>query len=121
MDIRTASGRPVDGITLEAVMSGEITASDVRIHPDTLRHQAEVAERHGNRQLGQNLRRAAELVSLSDGEVLRIYEALRPHRSSAEELQAIAECLDAADAQLCADLMREAAEVYEARGLLRPE
>ena len=36
------SGRPVSEVTLDAVRAGEITPDDVRIHPDTLQHQARV-------------------------------------------------------------------------------
>ena len=37
-----------------------------------------IAQQHGNPQLADNLRRAAELTELPDEEVLAIYEALRP-------------------------------------------
>ncbi len=42
-----------------------------------------MAEAHGNPQLAGNLRRAAELTALGDDEVLAIYDALRPGRSTA--------------------------------------
>ena len=112
------SGRPLEEITLEAVLNDELTGEDVRIHPDVLRRQAEVAERHGNAQLGENLRRAAELTALSDAEVLELYEALRPRRSTRSQLEAIASRLEAGGAVLCAALVREAAEVYDRRGIL---
>jgi propanediol dehydratase small subunit len=114
------SGRPIDDITLEAAVSGDLSPADLRVHPDTLRHQADVAEAHGNPQLGENLRRAAELTALPDDEVLAIYEALRPGRSTAPGLESIAARLEAAGAPLCAALVREAAEVYARRGLLKP-
>ena len=117
---RALSGRPIDDITLDAVARGDLSPADLRIHPDTLRHQAEVAEAHGNPQLGENLRRAAELTALPDDEVLAIYEALRPGRSTAAGLESVAARLDAANAPLCAALVREAAEVYAGRGLLKP-
>ena len=78
----------------------------------------QVAETHGNPQLGDNLRRAAELTALPDDEVLAIYEALRPGRSTLAGLEAIASRLEAESAPLCAALVREAAEVYDRRGLL---
>ncbi len=90
------------------------------MHPDTLRRQAEVAETHGNPQLGENLRRAAELTALPDDEVLAVYEALRPGRSTAAGLAAVAARLESAEAPLCAALVREAAGVYARRGLLKP-
>jgi len=110
---RALSGRPLDEITLEAAVNGDLSPADLRIHPETLRHQARVAEEHGNSQLGENLRRAAELTALADGEVLAIYEALRPGRSTLAELQGVAERLETGEAHLCAALVREAAAVYE--------
>jgi len=117
---RALSGRPIEGLTLEAAVCGDLSPADLSVHPNTLRYQAEVAEAHGNPQLGENLRRAAELAALPDDEVLAIYEALRPGRSTAAGLETIAARLEAADAPLCAALVREAAEVYARRGLLRP-
>ncbi len=77
-----------------------------------------MAEAHGNPQLDETLRRAAELTALPDDEVLAIYEALRSSRSTAAGLESIAAQLEAASAPLCAALGREAAEVYARRGLL---
>jgi len=82
MEIRALSGRPVESLTVQAVRTGEVGVADLRIHPDTLEHQAVVAAEHGNPQLAENLRRAAELTRLSDDEVLAVYEALRPSRST---------------------------------------
>ena len=112
---RALSGRPLDEITLEAAVNGDLSPADLRIHPETLRHQACVAEEHGNSQLGENLRRAAELTAMPDDQVLEVYEALRPGRSTLAELQAVAERLEAVGAPLCAALVREAAAVYERR------
>ena len=80
--VRALSGKPVESLTVEAVRAGEIGVADLRIHPETLERQAVVAEEHGNPQLAENLRRAAELTRLPDEEVLAIYEALRPGRST---------------------------------------
>jgi propanediol dehydratase small subunit len=120
MTCHALSGRPLAEITLDAAARGDLSPADLRIHPDTLRRQADVAERHGNPQLAGNLRRAAELTALGDDELLAVYEALRPGRSMLAELEAIAVRLEAADAGSCAALVREAAAVYERRGLLRP-
>ena len=114
---RALSGRPVAEITLEAVRAGEVGLADLRMHPDTLEHQADVAQRHGNPQLAANLRRAAELTALPDEEVMAIYEALRPGRSSAAELTDLAASLDARGLPRCAALIAEAAAVYARRGL----
>ena len=120
MNCTALSGRPLSEITLEAAARGDLSAADLRIHPDTLRRQADVAERHGNPQLAENLRRAGELTALGDEELLAIYEALRPARSSLAELEAIAARLEASGAASCAALVREAAAVYERRGLHKP-
>jgi len=115
--VRALSGRAVEGLTVQAVRAGEIGLADLRIHPETLERQAVVAAEHGNPQLAENLRRAAELTRLPDDEVLGIYEALRPGRSTAAQLTALAGSL--ADRRLprCAALVAEAAEVYARRGL----
>jgi propanediol dehydratase small subunit len=113
------SGRDSADLTLDRLAREELAADDVRIHPDTLVHQAEVAEAHGNPQLGRNFRRGAELALMSEQDVLALYEALRPYRASAEELDALATRLDEVPAPLCAALVREAAAVYLRRGLLR--
>lgn len=104
-------------LTLDAVLDGDLRAADLRIHPDTLLAQAEVAEAHANPQLAANLRRAAELSVLSDDEVLAAYEALRPGRSSPEQLRGLAERLQDADAGRCAALVLEAADAYARRGI----
>ena len=117
---RALSDRLLDEITLEAAVHGDLSPADLRVHPQTLRRQAVVAEEHGNPQLGENLRRAAELTAVPDDQVLAIYEALRPGRSTRAELASIAARLEAADAPLCAALVREAAAVYQRRGLLAP-
>jgi propanediol dehydratase small subunit len=113
------SGKPVSEVTLDALRAGDVEINDVRIHPATLEHQAQVAQAHGNPQLAANFRRAAELSLLPDALVMTIYEALRPRRSSFEELAAIADDLTARGAVLNADLVREAAGVYRERDLLR--
>lgn len=113
------SGRELSGITMDAVMHGDLTAADIRIHPETLSHQAEVAERHGNRQLAANLRRAAELTAIDDDQLLAVYEALRPGRSTLSQLEAIAARLEGLGATSCASLVRDAAAAYQRRGLLR--
>jgi len=119
--VRALSGRPLDELTLDRAVAGELELADLRIHPDRLCHQADVAERHGNPQLAANLRRAAELTRLDDGEVLRIYEALRPGRSTTAGLETIAAALDEGGAPLCAAFVREAAAIYVRRGLTRRE
>jgi propanediol dehydratase small subunit len=116
-EIQALSGRPVASLTVEAVRAGEIGVADLRIHPETLERQAMVAEQHGNPQLAGNLRRAAELTRLPDDEVLAVYEALRPGRSTPVQLTALAASLAARGLPRCAALVTEAADVYARRGL----
>ena len=116
-EIRALSGKPVDGLTVAAVRAAEVGLEDLRIHPDTLERQALVSERHGNPQLAENLRRAAELTRLPDAEVLVIYEALRPGRSTSAQLTELAASLAARGLPRCAALVAEAADVYARRGL----
>jgi propanediol dehydratase small subunit len=115
--VRALSGRPVEGLTVEAVRAGEVDLADLRIHPETLEQQAVVAAEHRNPQLAENLRRAAELTHLPDDEVLAIYEALRPGRSSAAQLTALAGSLADRGLPRCAALVAESADVYARRGL----
>ncbi|MBF4766801.1 propanediol utilization protein [Nocardioides agariphilus] len=116
---RAFSGRDAEELTLDRLARDELAADDVRIHPETLEHQAAVAEQHANPQLAANFRRAAELALMPEDEVMALYEALRPHRATAEELEALAVRLEAVPAPLSATLVREAASVYARRGLLR--
>jgi propanediol dehydratase small subunit len=116
---RAYSGRDSADLTPDRLARDELSPDDVRIHPETLAHQAAVAERHGNPQLAANFARAAELALLPEDEVLALYDALRPHRATAEELEELAGRLDAVPAPMCAALVREAAAVYAGRGLLR--
>jgi propanediol dehydratase small subunit len=119
-EIRALSGKPAAELTVDAMRSGEVGIADLRIHPDTLERQAVVAEQHGNPQLAGNLRRAAELTSLPDDEVLAIYDALRPGRSTAARLTGLAASLTERGLPRCAALVAEAAEVYARRGLTAP-
>ncbi len=76
--VRTLTGKGFQDISLENVVSGKIDAQEIRIGPETLELQAQVAEKHGRPQLALNFRRAAELTRIPDEEVLKIYNALRP-------------------------------------------
>lgn len=117
--IRTASGRSLDELTMEALLSGELTTEDLRISGETLRRQADAAERAGYSAFAENLRRAAELTAIGNEDVLRIYDALRPGRRTYDELVALADTLETEhNAPLIAALIREAAEVYRERGIV---
>jgi len=118
--VRTPSGLGVDELTLDAVRAGTLDPEDLRATPQTLRRQSAVAHAAGRTQRADNRARAAELATVPSGTILEIYTALRPHRSSAEELEAWAERLETElEAPLCAVFVREAAAACAARGLLR--
>ncbi len=118
--ILAASKRPLTQITVEAVMQDELTTMDLRISSETLRQQAAIAEQSGYSQLAENLRRASELIDVPNDELLRMYDALRPHRATYDILQALAQTLaQKYNAPLNAQFVREAADVYRQRGLLR--
>ena len=117
-EVRSQTGRAADELTVAAIRAGAITSADAAVDPEPLRRQAVFAEQGGNPQLAENLRRGAELATFSDDDVLRIYDALRPGRSSVAELEAIAAELEAGGAERCAALVREAAAHYARRGLI---
>jgi propanediol dehydratase small subunit len=119
--LRPASGRPLSAITAEAAARGELSMADLQISAETLRAQAQVAGSAGYPRLAENLTRAAELTAVPNAEVLRMYGLLRPGRATAAELDSLALSLETDyHAPECARLVREAAAVYAARGLLRP-
>ncbi len=121
-DLRAASGRRFADITYEAAISGELTDADLRIHAETLRKQAEIAESAGNPQMAANMRRAAELTAVPDEELLKMYDLLRPERATYAQLIALAERLEGVYAAAeTGRFVREAAQVYRERGLLRQE
>ena len=116
--VRAANGKRLSEITLEAVLAGDVNADDMRVAPETLALQADFAERGGNPQLAENLRRGAELIAFSDDELLRFYEMLRPGRSTGAELDGLAETLAERGAERCAAMVREARAAYVRRGLI---
>ncbi len=119
--LRAASGRPLSELTPEAVRDNALSMADLQISGETLRAQAAVALEAGYAPLAENLLRAAELTAVPNEEVLRMYGLLRPGRATQAELLALAGVLEAQyAAPECARLVRAAAEVYAARGLVKP-
>jgi propanediol dehydratase small subunit len=117
--VRTPSGRRLDELTLDAARSGALGQEDLRATPETLRRQSAVALAAGRAQLAENLARAAELADVPSETILEIYTALRPHRSTAAELETWAARLEEGyDAPRTAVFVREAAAAYAERGLL---
>lgn len=120
--VKTNTGKSLADITLDAVVSGAVKAEEIRITPQTLEYQAQIGESIGRPQFARNLRRAAEMTAVPDERILEIYNALRPNRSSKAELMAIADELESKyGAKVCAGFVREAAGVYERRGVLKKD
>jgi len=118
--VRTPSGLGLEDLTLDAVRAGTLGPEELRATPETLRRQSAVALAAGRTQLADNLARAAELATVPSETILEIYTALRPHRSTAAELEAWAERLEGElGAPLAAAFVREALAAYAERGLLR--
>jgi propanediol dehydratase small subunit len=120
--IKAATGKVLADFSLEKVKNGQLTAEDFRIAPETLELQAQVAESVGRDTLARNMRRAAELIKVPDAELLEVYNALRPYRSTKAELYGIADGLESKyGCTVNAGFIREAADVYEKRGRLKAE
>jgi propanediol dehydratase small subunit len=118
--VKSASGKSLNDITLDRVNKGEITFDDVKIRSETLEYQAQIAESSDRPAIAHNLRRAAEMTRIPDERVLEIYTALRPYRSTKEELLGIASELESTyQAKICAAFVREACDVYEKRNRLK--
>jgi propanediol dehydratase small subunit len=118
--VRSATGLSLNEITLEKAASGKLTFDDVRIRPETLEYQAQICESAGRPHLAKNLRRAAEMTRIPDARVLEIYNALRPYRSTKQELLDIASELENKyQAKICAGFVREAVQVYEKRNRIK--
>jgi propanediol dehydratase small subunit len=75
-DLKLASERLLADLHMEPLVNGELSAQDLGIHADTLRAQAEIARQAGYDRLAANLSRAAELTSVPNDELLKMYEAL---------------------------------------------
>ena len=120
--VRTPGGLGLEELTLDALRSGRLDASEMRATAETLELQAQVARAAGRAQLAANLERGAELTAVPDEVILEVYTALRPHRSTADELERWADRLEAEfQATLTAAFVREARSVYAKRNLLLPD
>lgn len=118
--VKSETGLSLDEITLDKVMDGKISFNDIKVRPQTLEYQAQIAESIHRPHIAANLRRAAEMTQIPDKRILEMYDALRPYRRTKQELHDMADELESKfQAKICADLVREAAEVYEKRGRLK--
>lgn len=117
--ITSKTGKHLEDITLDEVLKSHVTADDIKISKETLEAQGQVAKEAGNDPMEKNFERAAELVDVPDEVILKMYDKLRPNRSTKLELVLMAkELLETYHAKNCAKLVLEAAEVYEKRGIL---
>lgn len=118
--VKTSTGKTLDDITLANVLNGSVKSADMRITPEILRIQADIARSAGRERLAINFERAAELTAVPDDRVLEIYNALRPYRSTKEELIAISDELKSKyNATICSQYVREAADLYVERKKLK--
>ena len=117
--IDLGQGRDLSHITMDNVMAGHITMDDLKISPSILKAQGQIAKAGGRDQIELNFSRAAEMTKVSDKRLLEMYNALRPYRSSKQELLDIASELDGLGAPICANFVREAADNYERRKKLK--
>ena len=117
--IRSKTGKKLTEITLDEVMKGHISSDDIKISKEMLKAQGQVAKETGKDPMEKNFERAAELVDVPDDVILKMYDKLRPNRSTKLELVQMAqELIEKYNAKNCARLVMEAAEVYEKRGIL---
>ncbi|MCR4283014.1 MAG: glycerol dehydratase [Bauldia sp.] len=117
--IKGRGGKPLGEITLDRLVAGEVTLDDLRITPEALRLQAEIAVAANRGRLAANFERAAELVPVPQDFIMQVYELLRPGRARSKEplLAAARQLRDTYNATRMAAFVEEAAEVYERRGL----
>ena len=112
--LTTPTGMSWKDINLQSILDGTLSMSDLRITPQTLELQAQIAESAGRNQLAENLKRAAELVKVPEDKILEIYQALRPGRSTVRQLEGLAADLESQyQARRCARFLREAAQSYD--------
>lgn len=117
--IYSKTGKKLTDITLDEIVKGHISSDDIKISKEMLKAQGQVAKENGNDPMEKNFERAAELVDVPDDVILKMYDKLRPNRSTKLELVMMAqELMEKYNAKNCARLVMEAAEVYEKRGIL---
>lgn len=119
--LRSQNGHRLGDLTVEAVLADDVRIEDARIAPETLRAQAAIARDAGRASLAENLERSAEMVALTDQEILQIYDLLRPGRAaSADSLREVAARLrEQHAAHRLAAFIEEAADAYARRGLFQ--
>ncbi|MBS3651500.1 glycerol dehydratase [Pseudaminobacter sp. 19-2017] len=117
----SASGMPLERLTLDAVVSGQVGPAEIRISAEVLRLQANIARAAGRDRLALNLERAAELVDVPQDIILETYEMMRPGRLTDPSLLSERAEMLRRDygAHAIAALIEEAVAVYGRRNLFR--
>jgi len=118
--LKSPRGIPFSELTLENIESGKVAFEDFSISPEVLKMQGDIASAAGRSQIALNFARAAEMTKVPDDRILEMYNSLRPHRSTKDELLAMADELqNKYGATVCANFVKEAADVYQRRKLLK--
>jgi propanediol dehydratase small subunit len=117
--IRSRRGKPLEQISLDNLLAGKIELEDLRIAPETLKLQADIARAANRPRLAENFERAAEMVDVPQAFIMEVYELLRPGRAKDKEpLLAAAKTLrETYGAERMALFVEEAAAVYDRRKL----
>ncbi|MCC2096432.1 MAG: glycerol dehydratase [Hyphomicrobiales bacterium] len=115
-----ARGKTLDDLSMESLLAGDVTIEDLRITPEALLAQAEIARAAGRATLASNFERGAELVGVPQEVIMDTYEMLRPGRArTRRELTERAEMFRRDyGAEKLAAFLETAAEIYFRRGLL---
>lgn len=119
-EVATHSGRSLSDLTISNVLAGEVGSGDVSVNAETLEMQARFARDAGYAEVAANLERAAEMTRIPNDEILELYEALRPGRSTYYQLLSLSQQLASRyGAEHTGAYIREAAEAYRSTGLLK--
>jgi len=118
--VKSPSGKELKAITFQDIVDGKVDSKELRIAPSTLRMQGKIAAEAGRSQIQNNFQRAAELTGVPDDRLLEMYGALRPYRSSKQDLLDIADELENKyNAPICSNWFKEAATNYEKHNKLK--
>ncbi|MEX0344770.1 MAG: diol dehydratase small subunit [Rhizobiaceae bacterium] len=119
-DVAAKSGRMLRDLNLDDVKSGAVGPDDTSASAETLILQAQFAREAGYNEVAANLTRAAEMTRMPNDEILAIYEALRPGRSTYYQLLSLSQRIASEfAAEETGAYIREAAEAYRDTGLLK--
>lgn len=103
--IYSKTGKKLTEITLDEITKGRISSEDIKISKEMLKAQGQVAKENGNDPMEKNFERAAELVDVPDDVILKMYDKLRPNRSTKLELVMMAkELVEKYNAKIVRDL-----------------